>query len=77
MNQSRKYYSDAEITDRRIAGSPVTTLWGGERSMEAYCVKCKSKQQMKNPTAVVMKNGKPATTGTCSVCGTKMYKIGK
>lgn len=45
--------------------------------MEAYCVKCKSKQQMKNPTAVVMKNGKPATTGTCSVCGTKMYKIGK
>jgi hypothetical protein len=24
-----------------------------------------------------MKNGKPATTGTCSVCGTKVFKIGK
>jgi len=24
-----------------------------------------------------MKNGKPATTGTCSTCGTKMFKIGK
>jgi hypothetical protein len=24
-----------------------------------------------------MKNGKPATTGTCPTCGTKIYKIGK
>jgi hypothetical protein len=24
-----------------------------------------------------MKNGKPATEGTCPVCGTKMFKIGK
>ncbi|MFL6321394.1 MAG: DUF5679 domain-containing protein [Nitrososphaeraceae archaeon] len=24
-----------------------------------------------------MKNGKPATQGICSVCGTKMFKIGK
>jgi hypothetical protein len=24
-----------------------------------------------------MKNGKPATTGTCPVCGTKIFKIGK
>ncbi len=23
-----------------------------------------------------MKNGRPATTGTCTVCGTKMFKIG-
>ena len=23
-----------------------------------------------------MKNGRPATKGTCSVCGTKMFKIG-
>ena len=44
--------------------------------MEAYCVKCKAKQQMKDPTETTMKNGKPATTGTCSVCGTKMFKIG-
>jgi hypothetical protein len=25
---------------------------------------------------VTMKNGKPAMQGTCTVCGTKMFKIG-
>ena len=45
--------------------------------MEAYCVKCKAKRQMKNPTATVMKNKKPATTGICPTCGTKMFRIGK
>lgn len=44
--------------------------------MEAYCVKCKAKKDMVNPTAITMKNGKPATTGTCTTCGTKMFKIG-
>ncbi len=44
--------------------------------MEAYCVKCKSKKQMKNPQHVTMKNGKPATQGTCPDCSTKMFKIG-
>lgn len=44
--------------------------------MEAYCVKCKQKREMKDETAVTMKNGKPATQGVCSVCATKMFKIG-
>jgi len=45
--------------------------------MQAYCVKCRAKKEMKNPKAVTMKNKKPATTGTCPTCGTKMFKIGK
>lgn len=45
--------------------------------MEAYCLKCRVKREMVDPTAVTMKNGKPATSGTCPVCGTKMFKIGK
>jgi hypothetical protein len=45
--------------------------------MEAYCMKCKQKREMKDPQPTTMKNGKPATTGTCSVCGTKLFKIGK
>jgi len=45
--------------------------------MEAYCVKCKSKKEMVNPQAVTLKNGKPATQGSCPDCGTKMFKIGK
>jgi hypothetical protein len=42
-----------------------------------YCLKCKEKREISNAQAITMKNGKPATTGTCPVCGTKMYKIGK
>ncbi len=45
-------------------------------TMEAYCVKCKQKREMKEPKEVTMKNGKKATTGTCPSCGTKMFKIG-
>jgi len=44
--------------------------------MEGYCVKCKSKREMKDQKSITMKNGKPAVTGTCAVCGTKMFKIG-
>ncbi|MEE9236735.1 MAG: DUF5679 domain-containing protein [Thermoplasmata archaeon] len=42
----------------------------------AYCVKCRSKREMQNPMRIVMKNNKPATKGTCPVCGTKMFRIG-
>jgi len=45
-------------------------------AMEAYCVKCKEKRNMKDEKKVTMKNGKPATQGICTVCGTKMFKIG-
>jgi hypothetical protein len=41
-----------------------------------YCVKCKAKREMKGEKQITMKNGRPATTGTCTVCGTKMFKIG-
>ncbi len=44
--------------------------------MEAYCVKCKAKSEMKGAKEVTMKNGKKAMTGTCASCGTKMFKIG-
>ncbi|HEX5978232.1 MAG TPA: DUF5679 domain-containing protein [Nitrososphaeraceae archaeon] len=43
---------------------------------QAYCVKCKSKRDMKNEKQITMKNGRQALSGTCSVCGTKMFKIG-
>jgi len=43
---------------------------------EAYCVKCKSKQEMNDAKEVTMKNGKPALSGKCPTCGTKMFRIG-
>ena len=44
--------------------------------MEAYCVKCRSKKEMKNAKAITMKNGKPASKGVCPICGTSMFRIG-
>ncbi len=43
---------------------------------QAYCVKCKTKREMKDATQITMKNGRPATEGKCPECGTKMFKIG-
>ena len=45
--------------------------------VEAYCVKCKAKREIKDPEKTTMANGKPATRGECPVCGTGMYRIGK
>ena len=45
--------------------------------MEAYCVKCKAKRPMTNSQRVVLKNGRPALKGMCSVCGTKMMRFVK
>jgi len=44
---------------------------------EAYCFKCRTKREIKNPQKVTLKNGKPATKGVCPVCGTTVYRIGK
>jgi Domain of unknown function (DUF5679) len=40
-----------------------------------YCVKCKTKREMKNAQQVTMKNGKPALKGQCAVCGTTINAI--
>ncbi|MDZ4168451.1 MAG: DUF5679 domain-containing protein [Coriobacteriia bacterium] len=44
---------------------------------EGYCVKCKSKREIKDAQDITMKNGRPATQGLCPECGTKIFKIGK
>jgi len=43
--------------------------------MEAYCVKCKAKKEMKDAKEVTMKNGRKAMKGVCPTCGTGMYRI--
>jgi len=42
-----------------------------------YCVKCRSKREISGAKPVTMKNGKPAISGTCPTCSTKMFRIGK
>ena len=43
--------------------------------VEAYCVKCKAKRNMKESNVVKMKNGREALQGKCEVCNTGMYRI--
>ena len=40
-----------------------------------YCVKCREKREMKDAVEVEMKGGRRALSGSCTVCGTKMFKI--
>jgi len=48
----------------------------GIAKMQAYCVKCRAKKEMKDLKMITMKNGRPATQGVCPTCGTKMFRIG-
>ena len=45
--------------------------------MQGYCLKCRAKREMNNAKPVILKNGHPATQGTCPVCGGKMSRMGK
>lgn len=45
--------------------------------MQAYCVKCKAKKEMKNAKEVTLKNGRKAMKGECPVCGTSLFRIMK
>lgn len=44
--------------------------------MQAYCMRCRVKREMKDPQQITMKNGRLATQGVCPVCGTKLFRIG-
>jgi DNA topoisomerase-1 len=44
--------------------------------LEAYCVKCKVKREVQNPQADFNAVGAPVTKGTCSVCGTRLFRMG-
>jgi len=45
--------------------------------MDAYCVKCKAKKEMKDEKKVTLKNGRNAMKGKCPDCGTSLFRIMK
>jgi hypothetical protein len=61
--------SSGDIYLRRSAKMATGTSTG-------YCMKCKAQREIKDPKAITMKNGRPATEGSCQVCATKIFKIG-
>src|SRR5690349_5752973 len=51
--------------------------WGILMTVQAYCMKCKATREMLNPQAIYNKSGRPGTKGTCPVCGTSMFLMGR
>ena len=43
---------------------------------QIYCFKCREKTDTPETQEVVLKNGRPAVTGQCAVCGTKKFRMG-
>lgn len=43
--------------------------------MMSYCVKCKSKKEMKGAKKIKTKNNRNAMKGKCSSCGTTMMRF--
>ena len=70
-----------EVQFRKTVDIPLVndlfSIQKGGGLMQAYCMKCRTKREMKDPKSITMKNGKPATQGVCPVCSTKMFRIGK
>ncbi len=48
-----------------------------EQGIEAYCMTCKQTTPMENPEPIWTRRGAPGTRGTCSVCGTVVFRMGK
>ncbi len=48
-----------------------------EKTLEAYCVKCKAKRPIENPEPYFTASGRPAVRGTCPVCGTRLTRMGR
>lgn len=44
---------------------------------QALCMRCRGWRELKDPTPVVLSNGRPALRGTCPVCGAGMCQIMK
>ncbi len=45
--------------------------------MKAFCMKCRRETEIREARIVHMKNGRPATAGQCSSCGSRVFKISK
>ncbi len=48
-----------------------------EETLTAYCVKCRQKRPMRDPHPVYAANGSPGTRGTCPVCSTALFRVGR
>ena len=79
IQKLQKQNKKLDAIEKKLQSSPKTPdkPAQSENVPEAYCVKCKTKRQISEPEETVMKNGRPAIKGRCSVCNCKVFRIGK
>jgi len=51
------------------------SMMAATETMEAYCVKCREKREIKDMKEVTLGNGRRAAQGACPVCGTKLTRM--
>ena len=42
---------------------------------EAYCMMCREKREVQDGQVTTLKNGRPAYSGTCGICGTRLFAM--
>jgi predicted nucleotide-binding protein len=56
---------------KQIETNPVE-----EASLQAYCVKCRLKRDIKDAKLITTVNGRTGIMGFCPICGTKLFRLG-
>jgi Zn finger protein HypA/HybF involved in hydrogenase expression len=63
------------VNPLNVAVNPVKVSVKTQEHIYGYCMKCRSKAEIKNPHHVTMKNRRHAVQGICPRCGTKMFRF--
>lgn len=56
---------------------PPEDLFAEDEEVEAYCMFCRATTVMEAPQAIWTRRGTPGLRGTCSVCGTTVFRMGR
>jgi len=75
--ETEKTNQEPSKVEEYILEPPKTTPQEYEHQFEHYCVKCKTKRWIGNPQEEKLKNGRDAVRGICTICGIKVFRIGK
>jgi len=58
-----------------VSVNPVKVPMKTQEHIYGYCMKCRAKAEIKKSTSCNMKNRRHAIQGSCSRCGTKMFRF--
>ena len=68
--------SKGNLYKRKFHNLNINSREGGKKMVEAYCVKCKKKVEMKDGKETKTKRGTMMMKGKCPVCATTVCRIG-